>query len=176
MNSEALSRKIMGMPEFLELGGPSKLLSFPLLKRVKTLDVVVFFVYIYSDCVPTDYVICDIYGDEAHYLEHDEGILFLDIYDEISPEKTINSAVSVFAPLLGEDSPLLKDAPPLEEDDLPTAFDTGKSLKDLPEDMYARFDAIINDGEIRWDDYREYVKELISCTDHRGKPYLKAFL
>lgn len=44
------------------------------------------------------------------------------------------------------------------------------------EELYDRFDEIVWKGDIDWDGYREYVKELISYSDIEGKRFLKAFM
>ena len=177
MNSRALSDEIMRREEFWQLGGPARSLSYPLLKTVNGREVIVFFVYDESLTVPSDYVVCDPVSGASMYLKGPDGYELLGLKEYVSEEKIRNSAVLAFADILGEDSPLLADAPaPEEPDGLPCGDETGKTPVDLPDDMYERFDAAFADGQIDRDSYHAYIKELISCTDWNGKHYLKAFL
>ena len=152
MDSRTLISEIYSMDDFNMIDAPARTVSPPLLKRNGDEVKVVFFVHIYSDTEPTDYIVCDLDGGNLRYLSADETYaLFSMRREDILTTET-------------------------SDDDLPTCYDTGRSPEDRPDELYDRFDKAAFGDTIDWEAYRDYVRELITYSDIAGKRYLKAFM
>ena len=152
MDSRTLMSKVYEMPEANVIDGSPMTFSPPLLKKAGDEMKVVFFVHIFSDTTPTDYVICDLNGENMVYLSADDAYeLFQIRREDILSMET-------------------------EGDGLSTGFDTGRKPQDIPEELYDWFDSAVFSGSINLEAYRDYVKELITYSDIAGKRYLKAFM
>ena len=159
MNSRELKREIYTMPEFNLLGGVTKGVGFPLLKKKEETFLIVFPVFGSADELPEAFVIRE--GEHLQYVPFEEGLSILDLQssDFYSPSDP-------FRELLQMDP---------SEMSVSEWAKPARTPDDLPEDMYERFDRAYHDGTPDEKLYHEYLEELRACSSDTAKNYLKAF-